>query len=66
MKKEVSGPVMVAALVIVVALVGVFLFKAATGGQQGNGRGQAAAPPGQMQMMRQMQQMGKTVPPGKP
>ena len=38
MKSEISGPLAAIAVVIVVVVVGVFLYRGATGGVQGDGK----------------------------
>ena len=65
MNKEVSAPMLIAAVVIVVALAGFFLFKGVTGGVQGNGKDGDVQPgpnipASAMQKMRQNQPQGGT------
>ena len=38
MKKEISGPLAAIALVAVLLVIGIFLFRGATGGVQGDGK----------------------------
>lgn len=61
MKKEIPVPVIAVILVVVLALCSVFLYNAATGGKQGDGKvnNVEATPPGQKEMMQRTHMQGQ-------